>query len=308
VTISIRVDLGVRAGAPEEKPISPDRVGMGQRIEGDQSMSMMPIRPPRTDARRRVQRSRWRMAASTATAVVLAATGAATAGGPAQAQADCLTVRTQASAACDGPSGRDLAPTVVLTSPTDGSALPSVCAVRLTAEVSAGTGTVDRVEFHVNGHLVGGDDSAPYGIDVPPGHPAFGGGGPAPHTAFARVVTTSPAATADSPAVSFRWAPLPPALLTVACPSRVQVPEGGSATVTFVTICWATPGLNLTVAGDSRVSVTPASSPPGTREHHVTVTAAPGSAGAVARITATAQASPYGCLPASTLVTVGPST
>lgn len=204
---------------------------------------------------------------------------------------------------CDEPPGP--APEVVLTSPTEGSFQPSVCAARLTAEASAGTGTIDRVEFYVNSQLVGSDDSAPYGVDVPASHPALSGVAQR-HTAFARVVTTSPVTAADSQTVTFGRAPPPPALMVIACPSRVELAEGATTSITFVTVCSGTPGLNLTVTGDAGVSIDPTSSPPGSREHRVTVTAAAGSAGAVARIDA--QSEPAGCLPASAVVTVVPST
>jgi hypothetical protein len=102
---------------------------------------------------------------------------------------------------CDGTDpGPGPAPEVTLTSPRNGSVLVSVCPVRLTADASTRAGRVDRVEFYINDQLVDSDNSAPYGIDVPPDHPALRGSGTFPrHTAFARVVTAAPAATADSP-------------------------------------------------------------------------------------------------------------
>ncbi|MDG4797457.1 cellulose binding domain-containing protein [Micromonospora sp. WMMD1082] len=207
---------------------------------------------------------------------------------------------------CGGPPGPGPAPEVTLTSPTDGSNLVSVCTVRLTADARAGSGTLDRVEFYLNDTLVGSDTSAPYEIDVPPGHPAFAGA--TRHTAFARVVTTAPVATADSPAVSFALVPPPPALMVIACPSRLDVPEGGSTTMAFVTTaCAATPGLTLTVTGDTGISVSPTVFPPGNRENRITVSAAPGSAGASARITANVAGSEFGCLSATAVVTVIPS-
>ncbi|MFY1653845.1 cellulose binding domain-containing protein [Solwaraspora sp. WMMB762] len=208
---------------------------------------------------------------------------------------------------CDG-TGPGPAPEVTLTSPVDGSYLVSVCAVRMTADASTDVGTIDRVEFYINDILVGSDSSAPYGIDVPPDHPALRIGSPSipRHTAFARVVTVAPAATADSPEVGFTPAPMPPALMVIACPSQVAVPEGGTAIVTFVvSACTTSAALHLTVTGDPGVSVTPTVTRPGSPEHPVTITAAPGSAGAVARVTATADTN--SCLPATATVTVGPA-
>ncbi len=121
----------------------------------------------------------WRRAAAIAAALVVAVGGATVAGGQAQAGA--------------APHGRVAAlagPQVALTSPTSGSYLVSVCAVRLAAEASTQSGTIARVEFFVNSQLVGSDARAPYGVDVPPGHPAFGSGvSGLRHAAFARVVT-----------------------------------------------------------------------------------------------------------------------
>ncbi|ROO52130.1 cellulose binding domain-containing protein [Micromonospora sp. Llam0] len=207
---------------------------------------------------------------------------------------------------CDG-TGPEPSPEVTLTSPIDGSLLVPVCAVRMTADASTDVGTIDRVEFYINDILVGSDSSAPYGIDVPPDHPALRVGSPniPRHTAFARVLTVAPAASADSPMVGFTPAPIPPALMVIACPSRVEVPEGGTAIVTFVlAACAATPALTLTVTGDPGVSVTPTVTRPGSPEHPVTITAAPGSVGAVARVTATADTG--SCMPATATVTVGP--
>ncbi|MFY1635719.1 cellulose binding domain-containing protein [Solwaraspora sp. WMMB335] len=206
---------------------------------------------------------------------------------------------------CDGSDpGPGPAPEVTLTSPTDNSTVVSVCSIRMTADASTEAGTIARVEFYVNDQLVGSDPTAPYGVDVPPDHPALRGGTGLQHTGFARVVTVSPAASVDSPTVRFGQAPPPPALMVTACPARVQVPDGGTATMAFVvTTCSATPGLVLTVTGNPGVSIAPTVTRPGSREHPVTITAAPGSAGAVARITA--QPDSGSCAPATAEVTVG---
>ncbi|MFV2017814.1 cellulose binding domain-containing protein [Micromonospora sp. LOL_023] len=206
---------------------------------------------------------------------------------------------------CDGTDpGPDPQPTVALTSPTDGSQLMSVCTLRLTADASTRVGTIDRVEFHLNNQLVGSDTSAPYGIDVPPDHPALRGS--PQHTAFARVVTVAPAATADSAPVGFTQVTPPPALMVIACPSSVQVPAGGSATMYFtLRACSATPGLGLTVTADAGISVTPLVLPPGSWERRITITAAPGNAGTVARITATTDSG--SCMPATARVTIVPA-
>ncbi|GGM53820.1 hypothetical protein GCM10011608_43450 [Micromonospora sonchi] len=240
---------------------------------------------PQSSHHRETRRS-WRRAAAGPVAALLLATAATLAAtAPAQAATDARPRP---------------APQVTLTSPGEGAILVSVCAVRLTADASTRVGTIDRVEFYVNDQFVGSDAHAPYAIDVPPSHPALRG--TARHTTFARVVTVSPAATADSRTVNFGHAPPPPAAMVIACPSGVKVAEGGSTSMTFVSVCGSTPGLILTVTGDPGVSVTPTVSPPGNQEHRITVSAAPGSAGAVARITATPDTG--SCMPGNATVTV----
>jgi hypothetical protein len=204
---------------------------------------------------------------------------------------------------CEQPPDEEPAPQVTLTAPAERSGNPAVCALPMTAEVEPTDAEVDRVEFYVNGQLVGADGSAPYGIEVPANHQAFNTPSPYQHTAFARVVTTS-SATADSPTTTFQRAMHPPALMAISCQPRVEVVEGGTATAIFVTACLGTPDLRLTVTGDAGISV-PDLSSPGTREHRITVTAAPGSAGATARVTATPE--PTGCMAASTQVVVTPA-
>ncbi|GIJ80926.1 hypothetical protein SAMN05443287_103310 [Micromonospora phaseoli] len=255
----------------------------------------MPLSSHRDESRRG-----WRRAAVGAgAALILAAGGAIAATGPANAATGPATVSHIGTWAGErqtpGPAAK-----VSLTSPAEGTVLVSVCAIRMTAVAQAQIGTIDRVEFYINDQLVGSDAHEPYGIDVPPGHPALQGS--TRHTAFAHVVTVSPAATADSTSVTFGYGPPPPALMVIACPSRVEVPAGGSTTVTFVTACGGAPGLLLTVSGGPEISVTPRVSPPGNREHRITVSAAPGSTGSVAWITANADTG--GCMPATAAVTV----
>src|SRR5581483_11083542 len=64
--------------------------------------------------------------------------------------------------ACNGGGGGNQAPTVSLTSPTAGQSFASGTAIPLAANASDPDGTINRVEFLVDGALVGPDTSSPY--------------------------------------------------------------------------------------------------------------------------------------------------
>jgi cellulose 1,4-beta-cellobiosidase len=92
--------------------------------------------------------------------------------------------------------------------------------------------------------------------------------------------------------------------MIVACTPVLEVEEGGSATAVFSTSCQDPTQVDLAVTGDPGVAVSPTSF---TSTHDgfgnaVTVSAAPGSAGATATINATS--STGNCLPANVAVTV----
>lgn len=188
---------------------------------------------------------------------------------------------------CDGGAGNE-PPEVTLTGPADGDGIASPCPVQLTADASDPDGAVDRVEFYVNDTLVGTDDEAPYGVEVASIDSALS----LDNTAFARVFDDgSPALSTDSTVVSFFRPVPPPALMLIACTPAVEVEAGGSATATFATgACPGASQVELTVDGDAGITVSPTSYTPssGGFGDDVTVSAAPGTTGATATLTATA--------------------
>ena len=183
---------------------------------------------------------------------------------------------------CDGSAEPNEPPVVALTAPVDGQGF-SVCPVILTADASDPDGSVDRVEFYVDGVLVGTDATAPYAIEV-----STGLSGSFEHTAFARAVDDGGAGT-DSAEVGFLLLPPPPSVELVACNPPGEIAAGTSAEILYKLTASLAVQVTLTVTGDPGISVAPTSftmSPPGTR---VVVTAAPGSSGSTATITATAE-------------------
>lgn len=190
---------------------------------------------------------------------------------------------------CDGAAPPSPPPgglQVTLTAPADGSSVLYPCPVTLTADATAAPGgEVDRVEFYVDGNLVGTQTDAPYEVEVR----SLSG---ASHTAFARVYDTEdPPNSADSDLVRFTLAPPPPALMIIACSPNLEIPAGGDATVEFFLSANAQVPVDLTVtgAGAADVSVDPDSFLlDGAVGQQVVVRAAPGAAPASATITATA--------------------
>jgi hypothetical protein len=184
---------------------------------------------------------------------------------------------------CDGGAPEPNEPPVVaLTAPVDGQGFNSVCPVVLAADASDPDGSVDRVEFYVDGVLVGTDATAPYAVEV-----ATGLSGVFEHAAFARAVDDGGAST-DSAEVDFLLLPPPPSVELVACNPPGEIAAGTSAEILYNLTASLAVSVTLTVTGDPGISVAPTSftlSPPGTR---VVVTAAPGSSGSSATITATA--------------------
>ena len=119
-----------------------------------------------------------------------------------------VTVRTTAQALRQPPDTR--APTVSLTAPSDGATVEGTVALQATAADDIG---VHRVEFRVNGSLVGTDTTAPYGVDWrsgPPGStatiaataydPAGNATTSASRTVTVATDTTAPAAALTTPA------------------------------------------------------------------------------------------------------------
>lgn len=196
-------------------------------------------------------------------------------------------------APCDGNDpGPNQPPEVAMTSPLGGTVgFTSPCPIFLSAGASDPDGAIDRVEFFVNGALVGTDRTAPYtvgstlGAFPPPAPPTF------EWVAFARAHDDgTPSLSTDSAPVAFRIAigdPIPDTIF--ACRFSLELPAGTAEPVRFALFS-TTPiaEVTLTVTGDPAITVTPTTVIPSGSLVPVTVSAAPGSAGATATITATA--------------------
>src|SRR5690606_11451182 len=131
---------------------------------------------------------------------------------------------------CNG--GSDNAPpTVTLTAPTSGQTFPSgTTSVTLSANASDPDGAVTRVEFRVDGTLVGTDTQAPYTFTAT-------GLGPGSHTAQATAFDHGyPTLSASTPADSFTIAvdtPKKPPTITLTAPTSGQTFPNGTTSVTL---------------------------------------------------------------------------
>lgn len=189
--------------------------------------------------------------------------------------------------ACNGQPPQNQPPTVSLTSPTAGQSFPSGTAVSLSATASDPDGTVDRVEFLIDGTVVGTDTTSPYSFSAT-------GLSVGTHTAAARAVDTgNPPASAITPSVSFSVTGTQQAAI-VATPASVSVPSGGTAGVNFRLN--QAPSSSVTVAiarsGSTALSISPTSitftSSNWQAGVNATITAAAGTAAASSTFTASA--------------------
>lgn len=190
-------------------------------------------------------------------------------------------------------------PEVSMLMPTEGSGLAAPCPATLIAAASDPDGVVMRVEFYLNDVLVGISTTAPYQVEVPSAElNTFGA-----NVVRARAFDYQGAHT-DSVAVSFNYVPPPPALLVIDCVAgALPVPAGGSQAVPLRQACGLAeaPEVTAVASGDPAVTVAPSSFLLPSSGAEVTVSAAPGSAGATATVTITP---PSGCIAASFPVTV----
>ncbi len=155
---------------------------------------------------------------------------------------------------CDGGGGENQPPTATLTSPTAGASFPQGQAVPLAATATDPDGTINRVEFYVDGALVATDTSAPYtasatGLSV------------GPHSAFARAFDNgSPQLSADSDTALFTVTTVGMPSITLS-PSSLTVAEGGSAplVVRLSEAPASTVNVALARTGDADITVSPTS-------------------------------------------------
>jgi hypothetical protein len=163
---------------------------------------------------------------------------------------DDPTAFTLNGTTCGDEPGGNTAPSVQITAPTDGQQFTAPATVSVAATASDPDGQVARVEFSLNGQLLGEDTSAPYEWQIPnlqAGSHTIG------VTAFD---DASPPATA-SDAVNILVAETSePAI--VASPTSLTVPGGGDADFTLVLSEQPSSNVNVSLAatGDP-VTVTP---------------------------------------------------
>ncbi|MGH9210962.1 MAG: glycoside hydrolase family 6 protein [Acidimicrobiales bacterium] len=153
-----------------------------------------------------------------------------------------------------GGGGTNQPPTVTLTSPTANQAFAAGDAIPLTATASDPDGTVNLVEFLVDGAVVGTDTSSPYSFSAP----AVASGN---HTAQARAVDDgTPAANTTTSPVPFTMAGGTPSVTL--SPASLTVVEGASAPLTVRLSAAPAAGTTVDVAlartGDTSITVTPA--------------------------------------------------
>jgi cellulose binding protein with CBM2 domain/Big-like domain-containing protein len=189
---------------------------------------------------------------------------------------------------CGGDPGANEPPAVTLTRPNSSFVgVVTPCPFVLAADAGDPDGAIDRVEFYVNSVLVGTDRTAPYLVGIPLG------GLPPPRSssdwvAVARAYDDGvPQLSTDSPPVTFRVAigdPLPETIF--ACSGSLTLAAGSSEPVRFALFSSIVNQVTLTVTGDPRITVSPTTVVRSGNLIQATVTAAPGSAGASATITA----------------------
>jgi cellulose 1,4-beta-cellobiosidase len=159
--------------------------------------------------------------------------------------------------ACTGDpgGGENQPPTASLTSPASGAQFSQGTAVPLAATANDPDGSVNRVEFFVDGNLVATDTTAPYTASAT-------GLAVGSHTARAVAFDNgSPQLSGQSALVSFSVTGGGGTPSILANPGSLGVNEGGSGQVTF-TLSQAPSGtvtVSLSIAGDPSISVSPTS-------------------------------------------------
>jgi cellulose 1,4-beta-cellobiosidase len=157
---------------------------------------------------------------------------------------------------CNGgsnPPADTTPPTVALTSPSSGQQFASGASIPVAATASDNVG-ISRVEFRIDGTLVGTDTAAPYAFTAPP--PAAGS-----HTAQATAFdTATPPNSSSTALIPFTMLAAPMGAAIVATPTSVNLSSGGTGTVNY----------KLSAAPSGNVSVTL------TRSGSTVITSSPG--------------------------------
>jgi cellulose 1,4-beta-cellobiosidase len=153
-----------------------------------------------------------------------------------------------------GGPGNNQAPTVSLTGPTANQSFATGAAIPMAATASDPDGTINRVEFLIDGAVVGSDTSSPYSFSAP--SPGAG-----PHNAAARAVDNgSPAASTTTANVPFQVGTATPSISLT--PGALTVVEGASAPLTVRLSAAPATGTTVNVAlarssGDTSITVAP---------------------------------------------------
>jgi cellulose 1,4-beta-cellobiosidase len=205
---------------------------------------------------------------------------------------DAPTSFTLNGVVCNGGGGPgpgpNTPPIASLTSPTNGQNFAAGAAVALAASASDPGGAVSRVEFRVDGNLVGTDTTAPYQASA-------GGLATGTHTATATAFDNgTPALSTTSTAVTFTVGGGTPAPSVQALPASIALAGGASGTSSIrlsvqptanVTVTITRTGSTAITHTPTTVTLTPANWNTGV---NVTFTAAAGTAAATSTFTASA--------------------
>jgi len=153
-----------------------------------------------------------------------------------------------------GGGGTNQSPTVSLTSPTANQSFAAGAPIPMAANASDPDGTINRVEFLIDGTVVGTDTSSPYTFSAP--SPASGN-----HNAAARAFdNASPAASTTTANVPFTVGGTQTPSISLS-PASLTVVEGASAPLTVRLSAAPAAGTTVNVAlartGDTSITVAP---------------------------------------------------
>jgi len=154
---------------------------------------------------------------------------------------------------CNTGGGGNTAPVVSLTSPTNGQNIASGATIPLAATATDNSG-VARVEFLIDGAVVGTDTSSPYSFSAP----SVANG---THTAAARAVDNgSPALSTTTSAVSFTVGGGTTQPSIVATPTSLTLASGANGTITFRLSAAPTGNVSVTLTRSGSTAITASAS------------------------------------------------
>lgn len=166
------------------------------------------------------------------------------------AAAGLITVPVDSAHAEPGPNQP---PEVTLTAPTDGEIFLYPEDILLAADATDPDGLIDRVEFYVEGRLVGTARTAPYEVRADLRFLCI-------CTAFARAFDVgSPPASTDSGPASFNIVEEIPPLEIIMDPTELVIEAGSQAVVNVAIGAETTAEIEMSVSGDPGITVWPES-------------------------------------------------